>query len=263
MKVRKTKFDYFEISTLDTDGAVNKAIVQGELWEPHIINFLKHNSNNTADLIDIGSNFGWHSLIASKFFKNIHSFEPQKTLCELQRESIKNSSIANISIYNVGLSNENKHAELNPVSYETQGYNTGDVSVGVGGENIELRTLDSYNFKHVDTIKLDVQGLEEKVLIGAKNTILENKPTLIVELENMHLTKFGVSSANIFNLLRSWNYYCFFLDYNYPADHVFVHYNHLKKFRDKNKKNIMPLETSNNLNYNYCNGVFEKLCYDR
>ncbi len=72
MNLRKTKFDYFEIHTLDNDGAVNKSIAQGELWEPHIINFLKCNSNKSGDFVDVGSNFGWHSLIASKFFSNFN-----------------------------------------------------------------------------------------------------------------------------------------------------------------------------------------------
>ena len=261
MKVRKTKFDYFEISTLENDGAVNKTIAAGELWEPHIINFLKCNYNKSKDFVDIGSNFGWHSLVSCKLFKSVHSFEPQKTLCDLQQESINNSSIKNIHLYRVGLSDKNEQAELNPVRYDVAGFNTGDVCVGKGGEHIDLKTLDCFNFNDVDVIKLDVQGLEEQVLLGAKNTIASNKPTIIVELENMHLGKFGITAASIFNLLRSWNYYCFFLDYVYPADHVFVHYNHLQEFRQKNRKHIMPLESNNNLNYNYDNGVFEKLCY--
>lgn len=261
MNLRKTKFDYFEIHTLDNDGAVNKSIAQGELWEPHIINFLKCNSNKNGDFVDVGSNFGWHSLIASKFFSSVHSFEPQKALCDLQRESINSSFINNIHLYNVGLSDVNEDAELNPVYYEIEGYNTGDVSVGKGGEKIKLRTLDSYGLKSIDTIKIDVQGLEHQVLMGAELTIKHSRPNLIVELENMHLSKYGISAADIFRLLRSWNYYCFFLDYAYPADHVFVHYNYLQSFRERNKQYIKPLEDNNNLNYNHSNGVFEKLCY--
>jgi FkbM family methyltransferase len=183
MNLKKTKFDYFEIHTLDNDGAVNKSIAQGELWEPHIINFLKCNSNKNGDFVDVGSNFGWHSLIASKFFSNVHSFEPQKVLCDLQRESINSSFIYNIRLYNVGLYNSIEDAELNPVYYEVEGYNTGDVSVGKGGEKIKLRTLDSYGLKRVDTIKIDVQGCEVDILKGMTETLKTCKH-LIVELQH-------------------------------------------------------------------------------
>lgn len=145
MNIKSTKFDYFEICTLENDCAVNKAISEGVLWEHHIINYVKVNSNRNKDFVDIGSNFGWHSLIAHKHFSHVHSFEPQSTLYHLQKQSISNSNINNISIHNVALSDKPGNGQLNPIDYNST-TNTGDVSVGTGGEAIEIKTLDSYHF---------------------------------------------------------------------------------------------------------------------
>ena len=47
---------------------------------------------------------------------------------------------------------------------------------------VEVRTLDSYAFKEVRAIKVDVEGSEMEVLEGARETILRDRPPLIVEL---------------------------------------------------------------------------------
>ena len=47
---------------------------------------------------------------------------------------------------------------------------------------VTLRTLDSFAFKDVRIIKIDVEGSEMDVLAGARETILRDKPSLIAEL---------------------------------------------------------------------------------
>jgi hypothetical protein len=47
---------------------------------------------------------------------------------------------------------------------------------------VEVRTLDSYAFRDVRIIKVDVEGSEMEVLEGGRETILRDRPPLIVEL---------------------------------------------------------------------------------
>lgn len=44
-------------------------------------------------------------------------------------------------------------------------------------------TVDSFEFTDVDLIKIDVEGMEAKVLRGAEETILKYRPVIIVELK--------------------------------------------------------------------------------
>ncbi|MEO0465243.1 MAG: FkbM family methyltransferase [Pseudomonadota bacterium] len=46
--------------------------------------------------------------------------------------------------------------------------------------NVAIRTLDSYEFAP-DLIKIDVEGFESDVLLGAESTLMTHKPALIME----------------------------------------------------------------------------------
>ena len=60
---------------------------------------------------------------------------------------------------------------------------------------IQMRTLDSFDFEKVDLIKIDVEGYEMKVLKGAEKT-LESCQYLMIELNN-NTKKYGSSNINV------------------------------------------------------------------
>ena len=57
---------------------------------------------------------------------------------------------------------------------------------GVTDVDVVMRPLDSYDFRDVGLIKIDVEGHEEAVLAGARATIAASRPILIVEIEERH-----------------------------------------------------------------------------
>jgi FkbM family methyltransferase len=48
--------------------------------------------------------------------------------------------------------------------------------------DVEVRTLDSFNLNDVRFIKVDVEGVERQVLDGARQTILRDRPAMVLEL---------------------------------------------------------------------------------
>ena len=255
-KVKKVNYLGYEFEVFENDG-IGIDIIQGKIWEKHIISFLKNNLEKNMSFVDVGSHYGCHSLIASNLCEMVYSFEPQKKLHGLQKNTIKNNSIKNIKLRNIGLSNKNEKTKMNPLNYENDWINSGDVSIGTNGEEITLKTLDSFKLDRVGIIKVDVQGFEKFVLEGAKKTIEKFKPTLIVEFEEGQLRKFGYGSSDLFDYIRNLGYHIYFLEYVWPSDHVCVHKDNLSDFINKNE--ISMLDYSNDLNYNLENNVTEKI----
>jgi hypothetical protein len=48
-------------------------------------------------------------------------------------------------------------------------------------------TIDMFDFNEVDYIKIDVEGFEKKVLIGAANTIERCNPVIVIEQNHVVL----------------------------------------------------------------------------
>ncbi|MBC8435906.1 MAG: FkbM family methyltransferase, partial [Proteobacteria bacterium] len=65
------------------------------------------------------------------------------------------------------------------------------------------RTLDSFKLDNVDFIKIDVDGFEDKVLIGAKRTIKKFNPVINIEMKRM---KRSLIVHNCMNFLRKRGY---------------------------------------------------------
>jgi len=254
-KVLETKIEGFSILTLSND-AIGRGINKGESWEPHIVSFLRNYLDKESVFVDIGSNYGWHSLIASSLCKTVHSFEPQSLIYSLQKESIRKNKFENIIQYKKGLGSIITQSNLSPINYHENGLNIGDLGVGLNGENIEIITLDSINIEKVDLIKIDVQGYENFVIEGATKTIEKNRPIIIIEIEEFQLSKFGFSSANIFEKIRGLNYEIYLMEHSYPSDHICVPLEKADEFEKKN--NIDPLTENNNISNSYANGVRKK-----
>ena len=259
MDILKTQIDNFSIKTFSNDW-MGLSINRDKIWEPHITNFLKRNLTPSSILVDAGSNYGWHSIVSSFLCTSVYSFEPQIYIYNIQMENILENNILNIQCYNYALGDINGIREMTPIDYAGSSINMGDLGLGLGGEKIEVKTLDSFGINKIDFVKMDVQGYEKYVLQGASQTILLNKPTLIIEIEEHQLRKFDYGADELFGILKDFGYIVYLLDYRYPSDHICVHKDRLQQFIEINKKYIQPLHNSNNLNRNIENGVTEKIC---
>lgn len=235
-------------------------------WEPHITKFtqLYNSLYKMKNIIDIGANFGYHSLLFSReCSENVYSFEPQIQNFELLEENVKINEIKNIILHNFACGDQNCEIKM-PIFYNNYAYNMGDVTPNIDLNNNYSTSksilLDEYIFSNkIDLIKLDVQGWEKKVLIGATNLLKTHKPILIVEFEDVQLEKTNTQGKELFDFIREQDYYIFYLEYAYPSDHLCVHNNNLTDFRLKFQSHIFTHTENNNVNNNVINGVYEKI----
>ena len=133
-------------------------------------------------MIDIGANIGIFARPSAERFEHVICFEPVLKNFEVLQKNLENYS--NVELHNLGLSNKDQTA-----TFELQTLKCGhtkQVTEFVPNPEFEkhtgeLTTLDRFNFKSVDWIKIDVEGFENAVLDGSRDTIKRNRPWLLIE----------------------------------------------------------------------------------
>ncbi|MFB6889238.1 FkbM family methyltransferase [Kitasatospora sp. NPDC056327] len=95
---------------------------------------------------------------------------------------------------------------------------------------VPVRTLDALTDartggplpERVDFVKADVEGAEPLVVEGARETLLRNRPALLLEIEARHLAKYGERPDRLVARLSALGYamYVWRRDHWHPVDHV-------------------------------------------
>jgi FkbM family methyltransferase len=185
--LNKTVIDGVTIHYLPDDVWIGQSIANGT-YEPYETKLILNEINEDSVVIDVGANIGYYSLLIANKIKpgsgHVTSFEPDKTNFSILKKNISSNKISKkhitISMEAVGYKREDKYLYLSKTNRgDHRVYNDGD------REKIEVQytTLD-YEFKNiykVDLIKIDTQGAEPFVILGARKTILKHKPVIFFE----------------------------------------------------------------------------------
>ena len=186
-------------------------------------------SPNT-DSVDVGVYRGVYSYEMSKYSKLVHAFEPNPILFNNIEKDLK-KIINNIKFYNNALSDKDELMSLKiPIrnkNYDKKNYEEyfqmGKASIHAQNyinefESFEIKSkqLDSFNFTNkISFIKIDVEGHETEVIKGSEQTIKNNKPTLLVEIEEQYTQK---KVENTLKYINSLGYNSFYFKDNRLID---------------------------------------------
>lgn len=135
-------------------------------------------------MFDVGANIGQTVDLWRREFDRaeIHSFEPVERLYKELQRNYATSAICN----HLGVGDSNEEITIHYGKHDVSHSFVHD-DVGKGGEKTQVVTLDSYcqdkNIKHIDVLKLDVEGFETKVIDGAYGLLKNNRVDILqVEL---------------------------------------------------------------------------------
>jgi FkbM family methyltransferase len=144
-------------------------------------------------VIDVGANIGVHTV----YFANavgpsghVIAFEPQHVLYQMLCGNVALNGHYNVVALNAGLGAQPGTILVPRVDYARPG-NFGGLSLGKWekGDEVPLRTLDSYGLEACHLIKIDVEGMELAVLEGASSVLDEHQPLLYVENDRAEKSK--------------------------------------------------------------------------
>lgn len=167
--------------------------------------------------LDVGANVGSYIQAAkqNKNFDLVVGIEPVPFLFGRLQRIFKNGAF----IINGVLSNETGQGKLLIPLFDGVGkfsrasLNKEQFDDGSRLESIEVKsfTLDSIRSKmdkKFSFVKVDVEGHELSVLQGAKETIVRDKPTFLIEIELSNYSSFNEFFA-VFDFLSNFGYECY------------------------------------------------------
>jgi FkbM family methyltransferase len=188
--------------------------IKGNFWEPEVVDIICKHLVDGTDFVDIGAHIGLISLgvHVKKPGVTIHCFECNNTNFGYLYKNMKQHPT--INLYNFALGDTNKLCNMivneynsgcthiNSVVHEDGSKQSFNYSYLEGlhkdiysKNNIwfSVVPLDSVQFTNkVSVVKIDVEGFEPFVILGAKKFLELHKPVIIIEVSNDNKEKINV-----------------------------------------------------------------------
>ena len=195
------------------DKYISRDIATYYCWEPDETKFLGNYIKKGMNVVDIGANIGYYTLLFSKWVNQegkVFSFEPDPDNFQLILKNIEANQCKNITALNKAISNNSGPTFL----YLSEDNNFGDhrltdafpYEINSHRKKIEIESIKLDDFfsidKKIDLIKMDIQGSEILALNGMNDVINNNKKLAIfTEFWPYAIEKTGFSPKESFEKL--------------------------------------------------------------
>ncbi len=168
----------------DLDVLTTHVMLEQEEWFEPELDFIRDYLKPGTQVVDVGASFGAYALPMAKKVGSegkVVAFEPSVSCRSyLERSKVENR-VGQLEIISRGLSNKVGKATF--VEAETPEFNTTSEE---GDTEISVTTLNAWwNFAgqpELDLIKIDVNGMEAKVLEGATEVLDQVSPVILVAI---------------------------------------------------------------------------------
>jgi FkbM family methyltransferase len=136
-------------------------------------------------VVEAGANIGAHTLaIARRVAPGlVYAFEPQQRVFQALCANLALNDVTNVVAHPTALGAEPGWAVIPEVDYATA-WNPGAVGLHAEGDpglRTQVTTIDDLDLAACHLIKVDVEGLEPAVLVGAAKTVARCRPIIYVE----------------------------------------------------------------------------------
>lgn len=201
MKILPSGIAVLENDLISTWVEQGRVLAHDQNALPQILPFIKPGMT----VFDIGAHIGSHTIAYAKAVGangTIFAIEPMTDAFECLVRNVKNYLF--VRSFNMALGATRSKKRMSNVID-----NAGSSHVGITGDLVLLETLDSLspltNSEPV-FLKLDVEGYEPFVLIGGRNLIFGAQPTIVCEVNEGALNRYGFTGKALLAILDAYGY---------------------------------------------------------
>jgi FkbM family methyltransferase len=186
----------YTVDIIKNDEYIGQQIKHGYEWDGWMREDLKYFYVPGTDILDIGANIGYNTLMASDYGP-VHSFEP--LFHEIVQKNVNQNNLINtVKVHPYALGDKNEPSFI----YIPVNSNSGNGIVNYGGCSlhpseyhktdgvpIEVKRLDDVYQGHTSFVKMDAEGHEYEILQGATELLRKHRPTLLIEIGDFETQK--------------------------------------------------------------------------
>jgi FkbM family methyltransferase len=208
MKIRVACNDY-----------VGRMILRDKYYEPETVSLIQALLGPGKVFLDIGAHVGQYTLVASERVGEngqVHSFEPDPNTFSWLAGNVRRNRLGNVRVNQMALSDESGTKHFYFSMPQDIGSNSLSRPANDSGQSCDVvcTTVDEYlaanHVDKVDLIKVDIEGAECPMLVGARRLLSRpDKPVIVAEFEENRQRAFGNSCARLAELLTTHGYHLF------------------------------------------------------
>jgi len=209
------------------DEGITPFLLTQRVYEEYETYIFKEMIKPGMNVVDIGANIGYYSLIAAKLVGDsgtVFSFEPDPKNYELLIKNIEINRYKNIIPIPKAVSNRKEKVQLfiDKNNYGNPSFSKNNIGAFSGFIEVETTTLDDYfrkisygnshkNF-NIDFIKLDTQGAEGLAIEGGEKILKNNNLIIMMEFWPYGLKNIGTNPVNLLNKLEELDFDIFMIE---------------------------------------------------
>jgi len=172
----------------DAEEHIQRGIAgSGRFYEHEMLEDLRHRLPPDGLFVDVGANIGNHTLYsASVCGARVLAFEPSPALADHCEANLRANGVAErVELRREGVGERAGWARIVPGPRRNAGMTRLEIAEGPGDEAVAVTSLDdaAASFGGVPAVvKVDVEGMEYAVLLGAREMLGRHRPALYVEV---------------------------------------------------------------------------------
>jgi len=158
-------------------------IVVKEIWKENVYEVKDTHLNHGGVVIDIGANIGTFSVYAANFGATVYAIEPEPHNLEALKKNIElNHMQDKIHVCPYAISDYKGTAVINDM-----GGGSTIKDDGIFGAEVEVMPFDNffnlYHINEVDVLKIDAEGAEVEIILGASKENLQKCKYITMEFD--------------------------------------------------------------------------------
>lgn len=182
---------YFTVT--NTKDVIQREHAAGLFYETEELEIIRRHCPKGAVFADIGANIGNHSLFAllKLGVKKVIPFEPNPVAIAILTSNLGlNGLLGKVDLSHLGLGLSDAAQDGLAMEVTKPNKNLGAGRIVEGGDLKVIRGDDALAGEKIDFIKIDVEGMEMRVLGGLTETLARCRPALFVEVDESNREAF-------------------------------------------------------------------------